>query len=71
VSEKRDLLQPEITLAELGIQLMFTKLLQHKPQVVFMFFLTQREYQNITNEYHNKLMKILHEYLVHQLHEVR
>jgi hypothetical protein len=71
MSEKRDLLQPETTLAELGIQLMFTELLQHKPKVFFMFFLTSREYQNIINEYHNKLIKILHEYLVHQVHEVR
>jgi hypothetical protein len=29
VSEKRDFLQPKITLAELGIQLMFTDLVQH------------------------------------------
>jgi hypothetical protein len=57
VSEKRDLLQPEITLAELGIQLMFTELLQHQPQVFFMFFLTPIEYQYIINEYHNKLSR--------------
>jgi hypothetical protein len=36
-----------------------------------MFFLTPREYQNIINEYDNKLIEILHEYLVHQVHEVR
>jgi hypothetical protein len=60
VSEKRDLLQPEITLAELGIQLMFTELLQHKPLVFFMILFTPREYQNNINEYHNKLIEILH-----------
>jgi hypothetical protein len=58
-------IQPESTLAKLGIQLMLPKLLQHKPQVLFMFFLIPREYQNVINEYHNKLIEILHEYLVH------
>jgi hypothetical protein len=36
----------------------------------FMFFLTPREYQYVINEYHNKLIELLHEYLVHQMHEV-
>jgi hypothetical protein len=26
--------------------------------------------QNVVDEYHDKLIKILHEHLVHQIHEV-
>jgi hypothetical protein len=49
VPRERYLIQPESTLAELSIQLMLTELLQHKPQMFFMFFLTPRKYQNVIN----------------------
>src|SRR6185437_8234045 len=64
--KERDLLQPEITLAEFSIQLMLSKLLQHKPQVLLMLLLILGVNQDIINEHHNKLIQILHKHLVHQ-----
>jgi hypothetical protein len=37
--------------------------------MIHMLLLTLRIYENIINEYHHKLVKIVHEYTVHQIHE--
>ena len=34
-----------------------------------MLFFALRINQNVINEYHHKLVKIIHEYTVHQVHE--
>jgi hypothetical protein len=61
--KERDFLQPEITLAKLGIQLMLSQLLQHKPQMFLMLLLILGVNQDIINEHHNKLIQILHKNL--------
>ena len=51
------------------IQLVLSQSLQYHPQMICMLFFTLRIYQNIINKYHHKLVKIIHEYTVHQIHE--
>jgi hypothetical protein len=68
--KERDFLQPKITLAKLGIQLMLSQLLQHKPQMLLMLLLILGVNQDVINEHHNKLIQILHKNFVHQIHEL-
>jgi hypothetical protein len=70
MTKERDLSQPEFTLAELGIQLIFSEFLQNKRQMFVVFLLIPRIYQNIIDEHHHELVKILHEHLGHQIHEI-
>jgi hypothetical protein len=39
------------------------------PQMICMLCFALRIYQNIINKYHHKLVEIIHEYTVHQIHE--
>ena len=50
MTEEWNLDNPELALAELGIQLMLSQSLQHEPQMLFMLFLCLGEDQNIINE---------------------
>jgi hypothetical protein len=65
MSKKWNLLQPECTLAELGIKLMVTKLLQNKSKMLLMLFFILGVDQDVVNEYHDKLVQLRHEYGVH------
>ena len=60
---------PELTLAELGIQLMLSKYLQGKSQMLFMFFLGLRVYENVINEYYDERVKAFMEDPVHDFHK--
>jgi hypothetical protein len=42
---------------------------ENHPQMIRMLCFVLRIYQNIINKYHHKLVKIIHEYTVHQIHE--
>jgi hypothetical protein len=70
MSQKWNLLQPEYTLVELGIELMVTKSLQNNLEMLRMLFFALGIDQDIINEYHYKLIQLQHEYEVHQLHEM-
>jgi hypothetical protein len=70
MSKKWNLLQPECTLAELGIKLMVTKLLHNKSKMLLMLFFILGVDQDVVNEYHDKLVQLRHEYGVHQVHEM-
>jgi hypothetical protein len=37
--------------------------------MICMLFFALRINQNVINEYHHKLVKIIHEYTIHQIHE--
>jgi hypothetical protein len=54
-------LDSELTLVELGIQLMLSQTLKYNSEVIFMFFHTLRVYQNVVNEHHNELVRLQHE----------
>jgi hypothetical protein len=60
MTKERDLFQPEFTLAELGIQLIISEFLQNKPQMFLVFLLIPGVHQNIINEHHYELVKIIH-----------
>jgi hypothetical protein len=53
--KETDFLQPKLTLAELGIQLMASKLFQNNSQMLGMLFFTTRVDQDVINEDDDKL----------------
>src|SRR3954468_15088637 len=70
MSKESDLLQPKLTLAELGIQLVLPELLQYQTQMCLMLLLILGIHQYIINEHHNEFIQELHKHLVHHIHEV-
>jgi hypothetical protein len=70
MTKKRYFLQPERTLAELGIKLMVTKSLQDSMKMLLMLFFILGVDQDVINEDHDKLIQLQHEYGVHQVHEM-
>jgi hypothetical protein len=70
MTKERDLFQLEFTLAKLDIQLIISEFLQNKPQVSLVFFLIPGVHQNISDEYHQEFVKILHKHFIHQIHKV-
>ena len=63
-------MQPKFTLAELGIKLVLSKLVQDESQVLLMLFFRLGEDEYVINEDDNKLVLVFHEDLVHEVHEV-
>src|SRR6185312_3947762 len=70
MTEEWNLVNPELALAELGIQLMLSQSLQYESQMLLMLFFYLGEDQNIINEDHHEDIQIIHEDHVHQMHEV-
>jgi hypothetical protein len=70
MSKKWNFLQPESTLAEVGIELMVTKSLQNNSEMLCMLLFTHGIDQDVINEDHDKLVQLRHEYRVHQVHEM-
>jgi hypothetical protein len=56
MSKKRNFLQPESTLAELGIELMVPKSLQNNAEMPRMLFFTLGIAQDVVNEDNDKLV---------------
>jgi hypothetical protein len=56
VSKKQNFLQPKITLAELGIELMVMKSLQNNSEMLRMIFFILGIDQDVINEDHDKLV---------------
>jgi hypothetical protein len=56
VTQELNFGQPELTLAELRIQLMITQSLKCNAEMLFMLFLTLRKDQDVINEDHGKLV---------------
>jgi hypothetical protein len=69
VTQEQDFINLELALAQLCIQLVLSQSLQNHPQMTRMLFFALRIYKNIINKYHHKLVKIIHEYTIHQIHE--
>jgi hypothetical protein len=69
VTQEQDFIDPELALAQLCIQLVLSQSLQYHLQMILMLLLTLRIYENIINKYHHKLVEIIHEYIVHHIHE--
>jgi hypothetical protein len=70
MSKKWNFLQPESTLAKLGIELMVPKSLQNNAEMPRMLFFTLGIDQDVVNEDNDKLVQLQHEYGVHQVHEI-
>jgi hypothetical protein len=56
MSKKQNFLQPESTLAELGIELMVSKSLQNNSEMLRLLFFTLGIDQDVINEVHDKLI---------------
>jgi hypothetical protein len=50
---------------------MIPQSLKHNVEMPFMFFLAVWIDQHVINEDHDKLVQLCHEYIVHQVHEMR
>jgi hypothetical protein len=70
MSKKRNLIQPESTLAEFGVELMVPKSLQNNMKMPLMLFFTIGIDQDVVNEDHDKLVQLRHKYGVHQVHKM-
>ena len=64
MSEESNFLQPKLTFAELGIQLLFSELLKNQTQMLVMLLFVLRVDQYIINEHHDELM------FVHHVHKI-
>ena len=69
MTEEWNLVNLDLTLAEISIQLMLPQSLQHELQMNFMLCLKLGKDQNIINKDHHKNIQIIHENHVHQMHE--
>jgi hypothetical protein len=49
---------------------MVTESLKNDPKMLHMLFFILRVYQDVINEYHDKLVQLQHEYEVYQVHEI-
>jgi hypothetical protein len=70
MTQKRDFLHPELTLAELGVQLVLSELPQHDLQVFLVLLCRLGVNQYIVDEDDDTLVQLIHEDLVHHVHEV-
>jgi hypothetical protein len=70
MTKKGDFFKPEVTLAELGIKLILPQLLQNHSQVLFMLFGGGGIDKDVINEHHYELVQLVHEYLLHHVHEI-
>jgi hypothetical protein len=70
LAKKWYFLQPERTLAELGIKLMVAKSLQDNMKVLLMLFIILEVDQDVVNKDHDKLVQLRHEYRVRQVQEM-
>ena len=70
MSEESNFLQPKLTLAELGVQLMFPELLENQTQMLLMLLFILRVDQYIGNEHHDELIQKFHKHFVHHVHEI-
>jgi hypothetical protein len=62
---KWNLGQPECTLAEVGIELVFTQPLQDNPKMSLMFLLIFGVDRDVVNEYHEKLIQLWQKHGIH------
>ena len=56
MAQELDLRELEITFTEFRIQLMLPQALKHNAKMLCMLFLILGKYQDVVNEYHNKLI---------------
>jgi hypothetical protein len=61
MTQEQDFANPELTLANLGIQ----QLLQYLPQMLFMLILILGIYEDIINEHYYELVEVVHEHTIH------
>jgi hypothetical protein len=70
MTKKCNLCQPKFRLAEFGVQLVGSELLQYLSQLLLMLVSGLGINQNVINKYHNKLIQVFHKHLIHEIHEI-
>ena len=69
MSEESHLLEPKLTFAEFGIQLMIAKPLQNCPKMLLMLVLALGVNEDVVNEHHHEFVQQVHKHLVHHMHK--
>ena len=67
--EESNLLEPELTFAELGIKLMVAKPLQNCSKMLLMFVLALGVNEDVVNEHHHEFVPEIHKHLFHHMHK--
>ena len=62
MAQELDFLEPKITFAEFGIQLMFPQALKHNAEMLCALFFILRKYKNVIDENHDKLIELRHKH---------
>jgi hypothetical protein len=70
VAQKFYTIHPEFTLGKLSIEVMVSKTLENNVQVLSMIFLILGINKDVINKNHDELVKLRHEYRIHEIHEV-
>ena len=69
MTEERDAALKELTLAELGVQLVLSQDLQHLAHVLRVFVARLAEHEDVIEEHDHKLVEQRAEQILHQVHE--
>ena len=69
MAKEDEIIQPKLTLGELGIEAVFSKSCQHQTKMFLMLFIGFGIDENVINVNDDKLVEIIHEDRVHEPHE--
>ena len=69
MTKEDKIIQPELTLGELGIEAVFSKSCRNQPKMFGMLFIGFRIDEDVINVNDDKLVKVIHEDGVHEPHE--
>jgi hypothetical protein len=61
--------KPKLTLGELGVEAMFTKLFENEAKMLFMLFFRSGVDKNVVKIDHHEFVEILHEDIIHEARE--
>ena len=67
-TQKSDFLEPKLTHAKHGIELVVSKSAKNNMEMLRMFRFSLGVYKNVVDQNHDKLVEFLHEDCVHQIH---
>ena len=67
--EESHLLEPELTFAKFGINLMVVKPLQNFSKMLLVFILALGVNEYVINKHHHKFVQEVHKHLVHHMHK--
>jgi hypothetical protein len=70
VTQKFNSIQPKLAFGEFGVQVVVSQSLKNNMKMFCMIFRIFRVDQDVINKDHYEFIKFLHEYRVHEIHEI-